>query len=137
MFGLGNAKKIEYLEKQIEQLQFDNEKLNEKLKEKAELFNPKWRKKLIVSPYIFDKYIRNIGRPVIGGYRVPTGDNSYYTVEVDENMSDGYIRFEEAFEETHMKCKKCGETFKLVIGFPEDCPDFCSHHCYKEFLETR
>ncbi|ETE93218.1 bZIP transcription factor [Bacillus cereus group sp. Bce022] len=135
MFFKKNRERIEYLERKIEQLTSENKELQEKLNEKMRLFNPRWRKEITVSPYIFDKYIRNMGRTVIGGYHVPCGDGTYYVVKIDEEMSDGYIRYEVAFEEPHADCKKCGETFLLVNGYPSGSSDFCSYKCYTEFLK--
>lgn len=55
-----------------------------------------------------------------------------YDVQVDEKMSNGYIRYEEAIEEPHNNCKACGVNFKLIVGYPSDMPDFCSRECYME-----
>lgn len=134
MFGRKSRERIEYLENTVKQLSLKNKELQEKLNEKRRLFNPKWRKEITVSPYIFEKYIRKVGHPVVGGFHVRCDDGTYYIVRIDEKMSDGYIRYEVAFEEPHAGCKKCGKTFKEILGYPESNPDFCSYECYKEFL---
>ncbi|MEB9609660.1 hypothetical protein P4J23_06350 [Bacillus cereus] len=134
MFGIGNRKRIEYLEDKVNRLTIKNRELQERLDEKRRLYDPNWRKEITVSPYIFDKYIRNIGHPVVGGFHVKCEDGSYFIARIDEKMSDGYIRYEVAFEEPHKGCKKCGETFKEILGYPNNNPDFCSYECYKDFI---
>lgn len=134
MFGFGSRKEIKHLERKIAKLENENEELQKQLRKKKELFNPRWRKKMTVSPYIFEKYISRIGKPVIGGYHVRCEDETYYNVIVDKDMGDGYIRYEEAFEEPHEECKECSTTFKIILGYPESVPDFCSYECYKNFL---
>ncbi|PES60871.1 hypothetical protein CN507_30010 [Bacillus cereus] len=52
MFGIGNRKRIEYLENKVNQLTIKNRKLQEKLDEKRRLYVPNWRKEITVSPYI-------------------------------------------------------------------------------------
>ncbi|PEW95877.1 hypothetical protein CN446_14980 [Bacillus cereus] len=136
MFGKRNRQRIERLENTVRHLESKNKALQEKLDEKRRLHNPNWRKEIIVSPYVFDKYVRNSGHPVVGGYHLPCGDGTYYIVRIDESMSNGYIRYEEAFEEPYSECKKCGDAFKQIMGYPNNNPDFCSYECYKEFLSN-
>lgn len=135
MFGKRNRQRIECLETTVRQLETKNKALQEKLDEKRRLYSPNWRKEIIVSPYIFDKYVRDSGHPVVGGYHLPCSDGTYYIVRIDESMSDGYIRYEEAFEEPYSECKQCRSTFKVIMGYPNNNPDFCSYGCYKKFLK--
>jgi len=136
MFGRHYKQQIEALEKQLNELKEQNHQLEKQLEEKKELFHPKKRKIMTVSPYIFEKYIIPAGNPVVGGYQMRCTDGSYYIVHVDEEMSDGYIRYEEPFEEPHKECKTCGTTFKLIFGYPTKEPDFCSHTCYKKMVQA-
>jgi hypothetical protein len=135
MLEFGNRRRIVRLENKVIELLKENKELQKSLKEKRKFYDPQWGKEITVSPYVFERYIKHIGRPTLGGYLVYCEDGTSYTVNIDEEMSDGYIRFEQAFEEPHGECKYCSKFFKLFDGYPKDSPDFCSHDCYNRFLK--
>lgn len=137
MFGLNKQDRVATLERKIMELEDKNQKLEVKLIEKKRLFHPRKSKEITVSPYIFNKYIKHVGSHTITDFRVYCEDGTYYYVKVDENMRDGYIRYEEPIEEPHTTCKSCRDTFQLDMGYPRDRPDFCTYDCYNQFLSNK
>ncbi|TPG68623.1 hypothetical protein EEL31_08885 [Brevibacillus laterosporus] len=130
MISFWSKRRARELENENEKLRKRNKELDDKLREVTKWREkPDWRKSVTVSPYIFEKYIYGVGQKTFGGYLWKG-----YDVKIDKNMSDGYVRYEEAIEEPHDNCKNCGINFKLILGYPRETRDFCSVKCYKEKL---
>ncbi|QDX94662.1 hypothetical protein EEL30_21720 [Brevibacillus laterosporus] len=130
MISFWSKRRVRELEYENEKLRKRNEELGDKLREVTKWREkPDWRKSITVSPYIFEKYIRKESQNRIVHYSWKG-----YDVKIDKNMSDGYVRYEEAIEFPHDNCKNCGINFKLIFGYPSGTGDFCSVKCYREKL---